>query len=655
MNSGFIILGLNPFFRKLVTDMARWSINDSAKIYNLNNWGADFFSINKKGNICAHPSPNSKYSIELRSLVDDLIKRKIKPPILLRFMNILEGRISSINRVFKNAIQENNYPAKYQTFYPIKVNQQRQVVEAITSFGKKYGIGLEIGSKPELVAAISLSTGNSLPIICNGYKDNEFIETVLYATRIGYDITIIVEKLFELEKVIELSQQTGITPKLGIRVKLSSKGTGKWATSGGEDAKFGLRISEIITAIDMLKENGLIDTIKLLHFHIGSQITKIDKFKNALIEGTRIYVEMKKMGVNLEYLDIGGGLGVDYDGSKSSYFSSVNYSVEEYANDVIYQIKNICDAANVACPNIISESGRAIVAHYSVLIANILNTNSQDRMPDFEPLLLQPEKLSPTVIKLVDIYKSIDRYSLREDYHDTIQLIQEAVSLFNLGYLNLNDRAVAEWLCAKIMRKINSIVERIKPIPEELQNFQIILRQTYFANFSIFQSVPDSWAIDQLFPIVPLQRLDEKPDVIASIADITCDSDGEITSFVGENGRAKFLPLHKIQNNENYFIGFFMIGAYQEILGDMHNLFGDTNAVHITFNKKTNYKIDAVINGDAVWESLKYVQYNGNEILQQVRDNLEKGVALRKISIEESSHFMELLDKTLQSYTYLGE
>ena len=635
--------------------MAHWSINDSAKIYNLNNWGADFFSINNKGNICAHPSPNSKYSIELKSLVDDLIKRKIKPPILLRFMNILEGRISSINRVFKNAIQENNYPAKYQTFYPIKVNQQRQVVEAITSFGKKYGIGLEIGSKPELVAAISLSSGNNIPIICNGYKDNEFIETILFATRIGYDITIIVEKLFELEKVIELSRQTGIVPKLGIRVKLSSKGTGKWATSGGEDAKFGLRISEIITTIDLLKKNGLLDTLKLLHFHIGSQITKIDKFKNALTEGTRIYVEMKKMGVNLEYLDIGGGLGVDYDGSKSSNFSSVNYTIEEYANDVVYQIKNICDASGIGCPNIISESGRAIVAHYSVLVTNILDTNTQERMPDFEPLLLQPDKLSPTVKKLVDIYRSIDRYSLLEDYHDTIQFIQEAVSLFNLGYLNLNDRALAEWLCAMIMRKINSIVEILKPIPVELQNFQINLRQTYFANFSIFQSLPDSWAIDQLFPIVPLQRLQEKPDVIASLADLTCDADGVITSFVGESGRTKFLPLHTIQSSEIYFIGFFMIGAYQEILGDMHNLFGDMNAVHITFNKKTNYRIDTVINGDTVLESLKYVQYNGAEILQHVRDNLEKGVALKKISIEDSSHFIELLDKTLHSYTYLEE
>lgn len=635
--------------------MERWSINESAKIYNLDNWGADLFSINKKGNICVHPSPNSKHSIDLRGLVDDLIKRKIKPPILLRFMNILEGRIASINRVFKNAIQENNYPAKYQTFYPIKVNQQRQVVEAIANFGKKYNIGLEVGSKPELVAGISLSTGSGLPIICNGYKDNEYIETVLYATKIGYDITIVVEKMFELEKVIELSQKTGIKPKLGIRVKLSSKGTGKWATSGGEDAKFGLRISELIAAIEMLKKHGLMDSVRLLHFHIGSQITKIDKVKNALIEGTRIYVEMKKLGVNLEYLDIGGGLGVDYDGSKSSYFSSVNYSLEEYANDVIYQIKNICENAGIDCPNIISESGRAIAAHYSVLVTNILNTNTQNQMPDFESMLDQPEKLSPTVKKLVDIHKSIDRHSLREDYHDTIQLIQEAVSLFNLGYLNLNERAIAEWICAKIIRKINGIVEKIKPIPDELQNFQLSLRQTYFANFSLFQSIPDSWAIDQLFPIVPIQRLHQKPDAIASIADITCDSDGEITSFVGENGRTKFLPLHKIRSDEDYFIGFFLIGAYQEILGDMHNLFGDTNAVHITFNKKTNYKIDTVINGDAISESLKYVQYNGNEILKNVRDNLEKGVALRKISIEESSHFLELLDKTLQAYTYLGE
>lgn len=635
--------------------MERWSINESAKIYNINNWGDDLFSINKKGNICVHPSPNSKHSIDLRALVDDLIKRKIKPPILLRFMNILEGRIASINRAFRNAIQDNDYPATYQTFYPVKVNQQRQVVEAITKFGKKYQIGLEVGSKPELVAAISLSTGNGLPIICNGYKDTEFIETVLYATRIGYDITIVVEKLFELEKIIELSEKTGIIPKLGIRVKLSSRGTGKWATSGGEDAKFGLRISELISAIEILKRHELLESINLLHFHIGSQITKIDKIKNALIEGTRIYVEMKRLGVNLRYLDIGGGLGVDYDGSKSSYFSSVNYSVEEYANDVIYQIKNICDEAGVDCPNIISESGRATVAHYSVLVTNVLDTNTRNLMPDFESILDNPEKLSPTVKKLVDILKSIDRHSLREDYHDTIQLIQEAVSLFNLGYLNLNERAIAEWICARIIRKINGIVERMKSIPDELQNFQLSLRQTYFANFSLFQSVPDSWAIDQLFPIVPIQRLNQRPDVIASIADITCDSDGEITSFVGENGRTKYLPIHKIRTGEEYFIGFFLIGAYQEILGDMHNLFGDTNAVHITFNKKTNYKIDTVISGDATWESLKYVQYEGSKIVKNVRDNLEKGVASRKISIEESSHFLELLDRALQGYTYLGE
>ncbi|GAB7026842.1 arginine decarboxylase [Geotalea toluenoxydans] len=635
--------------------MERWNINDSSKIYNLDNWGADLFSINKKGNVCVHPSPSSKSSIDLRVLVDDLIKRKIKPPILLRFMDVLQGRIASINRAFRSAITENDYPAKYQTFFPIKVNQQRQVVEAIASYGKRYNIGLEVGSKPELVAGIGISSGNNLPIICNGYKDSEYIETVLYATAIGYDITLVIEKLFELEKVIELVKKTGIQPRLGIRVKLSSKGTGKWATSGGEDAKFGLRMSEIIAAIDLLEENGLLDRVKLIHFHIGSQITKIDKIKTALIEGARVYTELRKMGMGIEFVDIGGGLGVDYDGSKSSYFSSVNYSVEEYANDVIYQIKNICDDAGVECPNIISESGRATVAHYSVLVTNVLNTNTQRLTPDFEEELAAAEKLAPTVKKLVDIHKSIDRYSLREDYHDTVQLIQEAVSLFNLGYLTLNERAMAEWLYGKIIKKINSIVEKIKPIPEELQNFQLALRQTYFANFSLFQSIPDSWAIDQLFPIVPIQRLNQKPDVIASIADITCDSDGEITSFVGENGRTKFLPLHKIRKDEDYYIGFFLIGAYQEILGDMHNLFGDTNAVHITFNKKTGYMIDTVINGDACWESLKYVQYKGPEILKRVREHLEKGVAQRKVSIEESSHFIELLDRTLLGYTYLGE
>ena len=635
--------------------MEKWSINDSDKIYNLSNWGADLFSINKKGNVCVHPLANSKDSIDLRALIDDLIKRKIKPPILLRFMDILSGRIANINRAFKNAIAENDYPARYQTFYPIKVNQQRQVVEAIAHYGKRHNIGLEVGSKPELVIGLSFAAVNGIPIICNGYKDTEYIETVLYATKLGYNITIVVEKMFELEKIIDLAKKTGIRPRLGIRVKLSSKGTGKWATSGGEDAKFGLRTSEIIAAIDILREAELIDCVKLLHFHIGSQITKIDKIKTALIEGTRVYTEMKKLGVGIEFVDIGGGLGVDYDGSKSSYFSSVNYTVEEYANDVVYQIKNICDEAGVDCPNIISESGRATVAHYSVLVTNVLNTNTQHLTPDFEEELSNAEKLAPTVKKLADIYKSIDRYSLREDYHDTMQLIQEAVSLFNLGYLTLNERAMAEWLYAKILRKINGIVEKIKPIPEELQNFQLALRQTYFANFSLFQSIPDSWAIDQLFPIMPIQRLQQKPDVMASIADITCDSDGEITSFVGENGRAKFLPLHKIRKDEDYYIGFFLIGAYQEILGDLHNLFGDTNAVHITFNKKTGYMIDTVINGDATWESLKYVQYKGPELLKRVRDSLEKEVAQRKVSIEESSHFIELLDRTLLGYTYLGE
>ena len=635
--------------------MERWSIKNSEKLYNIDNWGDGFFSINRKGHLCVHPSPSSKYAIDLRTLVDDLIKRKIKPPILLRFMNVLKGRIDAINRAFSNAIEENDYPAGYQTFYPIKVNQQREVVEAIAEFGKKHQIGLEVGSKPELVAAIAIATGKNIPIICNGYKDKDFIETILYANRIGYDITIVVEKLFELEKIIELSSQLGIAPKLGIRVKLSSKGSGKWATSGGSDAKFGLKIPELLAAVELLKEHELLDQVKLLHFHIGSQITKIDKVKSALIEGARIYAEMYKLGVGLEYLDVGGGLGVDYDGSKSSYFSSVNYSVEEYASDVIYQIKTVCDAAQVPCPNIISESGRALVAHYSVLVTNILNTNTQNALPDYADALKDVSKLSPTVRRLHDIYTSLDKHSLREDSHDTLQLIQEAVSLFNLGYLNLHDRALAEWLCNQIFLEINQIVSRMREVPEDLQTFQMSLRQTYFANFSLFQSVPDSWAIDQVFPIMPLQRLSQKPDVMATIADITCDSDGEVSNFVGEGGRSKYLPLHKVQNDEDYYIGFFMIGAYQEILGDMHNLFGDTNAVHITFNKKTNYKIDTVIHGDATWESLKYVQYKGPEILKHVRDTLEKRVASRKVSFEETSHFIELLDKMLLSYTYLGE
>ena len=634
--------------------MGKWNISDSNNLYNIDGWGSGYFTINKRGNISVHESPWSKNSIDLRNLVDDLIRRKIKPPILLRFMNILEDRIFTINKAFIDAIEENNYSAGYQTFYPIKVNQQRQLVEAIAKYGKKYNIGLEVGSKPELIAALSVASTYNLPILCNGYKDSEYIETVFYATKIGYKITIIIEKLFELEEIIDLFKNTEIKPTLGFRVKLSSKGIGKWASSGGENAKFGLKISEIISAVELLKENNLLDKMKLLHFHIGSQITKIDKIKNALIEGTRIYAELRRLGVKIEFMDIGGGLGVDYNGSKSSFYSSTNYTIKEYASDVIFQIKNICSEAGVPCPNIISESGRALVAHYSALITNVLDTTSDltpNDLKKFEKYF--GDKFSSNVNKLFDILESMDKHSLREDYHDTIQLIQEALSLFNLGYLNLHERAATEIIFNKIIMKINNILNKINIVPEELQDFKTNLRETCFANFSLFQSLPDSWAIDQLFPIIPIQRLNEKPENICSIADITCDSDGEITQFVGADGKSDYVPLHEINKKENYFIGFFLIGAYQEILGDMHNLFGDTNAVHITFQKKSDYKIETVLVGNTISESLKYVQYNGSEILKNIREYLEKSVSQKKISIEESINFLELFEKNLKTYTYL--
>ncbi|HOL48229.1 MAG TPA: biosynthetic arginine decarboxylase [bacterium] len=635
--------------------MANWTIEDSKKLYNIDKWGSGYFNINKKGHISVYPYANSKNSIDLKLLIDDLIKRKINPPILLRFMNILEDRIIKINKAFRAAIEENSYKANYQTFYPIKVNQQKEVVDAIAKYGKKYNIGLEVGSKPELIAALYIAVDKNIPIICNGYKDKEFIETILFSSKIGFDITIIVEKLFELDIIINLCKKFGIKPKLGIRVKLSSKGTGRWSSSGGVDAKFGLRIKEIITAIDILKKNDLINSLQLLHYHIGSQITKIDKIKNAIIEATRIYVEMKKMGVNLKYLNIGGGLGVDYSGLKSSHFSSVNYTIEEYANDIIFQIKSICDETKTDYPNIISESGRATVAHYSVLITNILNTNGSINSNDDDEIEININKFSPTLKKLYDIYESIDKYSLREDFHDTIQLITEVNSLFNLGYLTLKERATAETLYNKIIKKIENLLEKIEDIPEELRDFKVNLRETYFANFSIFQSLPDSWAIDQLFPISPIQRLNEKPEYIASIADITCDSDGEITQFVVNESIKNYLPVHKINENENYYIGFFLIGAYQEILGDLHNLFGDTNAVHITFNKKTGYNIVNIILGDAIGKTLNYVQYNQYDILKNIRENLEKNVQKQKITIEESTHFYELIEQNLKTYTYLTE
>lgn len=635
--------------------MPRWSRKDSLSLYNVEGWSNGYFSINQKGNVVVRPAVNIQTGIDLKNLIDDLKKRKIKPPILLRFMNILENRIFNLIKSFQNAIDENNYPGSYQIFYPIKVNQQRQVVEAIAKYGKKYNTGIEVGSKPEMTAALSVTASQkNTPIICNGYKDYDLLEIILFAKKIGHNITIVIEKVFELENIIKLYKKYKIKPQLGIRVKLSSKGSGKWASSGGNDAKFGLNMSEILPAIDLLKQNDLVDCLELLHFHIGSQVTKVEKIKNALNEGTRLYVALRKMNINIKYIDIGGGLGIDYDGSNTSSNSSLNYTLDEYASNVIFQIKSICEETNTICPNIISESGRALAAHYSVLITNLLHTDSKYDTSFFNKKIELDEKSPPTIKKLYDIYLSMDKHSLIEDYHDNEQLYNEAISLFNLGYLNLFYRAQAEILYNKIIKKIYSFLEKQRNISDELEQFKLKLKKTVFLNFSIFQSIPDAWAIKQLFPIMPIQRLNEKPNLICSIADVTCDSDGEISHFVGAEGEEQFLPLHNVSEKEDYYIGFFLTGAYQEILGDMHNLFGDPNAVHIRFHKKSGYKIETVIPAETISETLKYVQYNGQEILKCVRDNLEPSVSSGKISIEESRHYLDLYEKSLNSFTYLS-
>ena len=629
--------------------MRKWRIEDSAELYNINGWGLKYFSINDKGHVAVTPREGSA-SVDLKELMDELQVRDVTSPVLLRFPVIPDNRIEKISKCFQQAADAYGYTAKNFIIYPIKVNQMRQVVEEIVSHGKKFNIGLEAGSKPELHAVLAINTDENSLIICNGYKDENYVELALLAQKMGRRIFLVVEKLNELRLIADISKRLKIRPNIGIRIKLASSGSGKWEESGGDGSKFGLNSSELLEALDFLEKAKMTDCLKLIHFHIGSQITKIRRIKNALKEASQFYVQLQNMGFHVEFVDIGGGLGVDYDGTRSSSSeSSMNYSIQEYVNDSVSALVDACAKNNLPQPNIITESGRSLTAHHSVLVFEVLETTSLPIWDEKEELGENPHEL---VDELYKIWDNMNQPRLLESWNDALQIREEALDLFGLGLLDLRTRAQIEQLFWSVAREVNEIASDMKHAPEELRKISKLLPDKYFCNFSLFQSLPDSWSIDQLFPIMPISRLDERPDRTATIQDITCDSDGKINNFISSHGANSHLAVHALNNKEPYYIGVFLVGAYQEILGDMHNLFGDTNAVHVSVYKD-RYEIDQVIDGETVAEVLDYVQFSPKKLVRSVETWVTSSMKAGIITPEEGREFLSNYRSGLYGYTYL--
>lgn len=630
--------------------MKKWTTEDAKELYNINGWGTSYFGINDKGDIYVTPCKDNT-QIDLRDVMDELALRDVTPPVLLRFPDILDNRIEKTSSCFKKATEEYGYKGENFIIYPIKVNQMQPVVEEVISHGRKFNLGLEAGSKPELHAVIAVQCQSDSLIICNGYKDQSYIELALLAQKMGKRIFIVVEKLNELDTIARIAKKLDIRPNLGIRIKLASSGSGKWEESGGDASKFGLTSGELLDALEQLERKGMRDCLRLIHFHIGSQITKIRRIQAALREASQFYIQLHKMGYdNLDFVDCGGGLGVDYDGTRSpSSESSVNYSIQEYVNDCIYTFVEAANKNGLPHPNLITESGRSLAAHHSVLVIDVLETASLPEMPEE----YEPDEDSHQLVKdLYEIWDNLSPRTMLEDWHDAEQIREEALELFSHGILDLKNRAEIEKMFWSVCHEINALAKHLKHMPEELMNLDKLLADKYFCNFSLFQSLPDAWAIDQLFPITPLQRLDERPTRSATIQDITCDSDGKIANFVTNRPNSHILPVHSLRKNEPYYLGVFLVGAYQEILGDMHNLFGDTTAVHISVKDGT-YNIDQVFDGETVAEVLDYVQYNPRKLVRQLEVWVTKSVKEGKISLEEGKEFLSNYRSGLYGYTYL--
>jgi arginine decarboxylase len=627
----------------------RWTIEDSEALYRIQGWGEPYFSINAAGHVTVSPQGDRGGSLDLFDLVTALKQRNLPLPILIRFSDILEDRIERLNACFSKAIARYNYDGDYRGVFPVKCNQQRHLVEALVRYGKPHLFGLEAGSKPELMIALALLDTPGALLICNGYKDRDYIETAILGRRLGKTPIIVLEQMEEVEVAIAASHALGIEPILGVRAKLSAKGEGRWGISAGDRAKFGLTIPEIIQVVNRLKAENMLHCLQLVHYHIGSQISSIAVIKDAIREASQIYTELAKLGADMQYLDVGGGLGVDYDGSKTNFYASKNYNMQNYANDIVAEVKEACEENKIPVPTLISESGRAIASHQSVLVFDVLSTNEVSS----EPPAPVEEKEHLIIRNLFETYQSIRVENYQEMFHDACQFKEEAISLFNFGYLSLTERARAEQLYWACCHKILAIVRQQEYVPDDLEDLEKIMASIYYVNLSVFQSAPDSWAIDQLFPIMPIHRLDEEPTQRGTLADLTCDSDGKINQFIDLRDVKSVLELHPLKPNEPYYLGMFLGGAYQEIMGNLHNLFGDTNAVHIQLAQK-GYTIEHVVKGDTMTEVLGYVQYKSEDLVESIRRQTEAALRDRQISLQESQLLLQNYERSLSRYTYLA-
>jgi arginine decarboxylase len=641
-----------------LTDATRpWDIEAARNLYNIHRWGAKYYDINEAGHVVARPLQEAGVAVDLTDVIEEAKARGLKFPLLIRFQDILRHRVESINLAFRNSITEYKYQGRYRGVFPIKVNQLREVVEEILDAGKPYEFGLEVGSKPELFAGLAMQNQIGSLIICNGYKDAEFVKTAMLGIKLGKTIIMVVEKLEELRQIISISKQFGVEPLIGIRARLLSKGTGRWADSGGENAKFGLSTAEILEAMEMLKTENLGHCFKLLHFHIGSQVSDIVTVKKAVQEAGRLYAKLYKMGFAITYLDVGGGLGVDYDGSRSAFDSSTNYTLQEYTNDVVDYIADICNTENVPHPDIVSESGRAIVAHHSVLIVEVFGAIEKIRPGEF---LKYGDHEHALVKEFLDIQKNLAKLNKLEAYHDALERREDAQHMFTLGVLDLPDKAKIEDLYWQISR---AVVEHYKGhayVPEEIRKLEDSLSDQYLCNFSVFQSLLDHWALDQLFPIMPISRLNERPTREATLVDITCDSDGQVSKFIDLRDVRDTLPLHKLNSGGNgqaepYYLGFFLMGAYQDIMGDLHNLFGRVNEVHVFLepDEPAGYYIEEIIEGMTIVQSLASVQYDENELKRQMKAQVDEAIKSDRMKPSEAMRLLDDYERGLKAYTYL--
>ena len=632
----------------------KWTIEDSTKTYGVNIWGGDFFTLNSKGHIEITPQGAQGPHLDIYKIITELGTQNIRLPVLIRFPDIIHSQMNTLVTCFNQAIQEYGYKGQYQGVFPIKVNQQSYVIKDIIKSGSNYNFGLEVGSKPELLIALALLDDSNRIIICNGFKDAEYIQTALLSLKAGMQIFIVVERLEELNIILKVSQSLKVTPKIGFRIKLNTRGNGKWTDSSGFKSKFGLTASEIVQGIEILKKHSGLENLKLLHFHIGSQVPAIHPIKSAIREAARIMTEMYDLGVQVEYMDVGGGLGVDYDGSGKSD-SSTNYSTQEYVNDIVYHLQSICDEKKSPHPHIISESGRFLVAHSSLLVFNVMDANLIEKNINSE---FQIHSNTHAFVKdLYDIYKGLKKNPFSESFNDLMEKKKDIHQLFIYGVLNLKEAALAENIYCVAASHLKRLTEGQEDYEEIFQALTDELSDIYFSNFSVFQSLPDSWALGHLFPIMPIHRLNEKPERRASLADLTCDSDGKIAHFMNYHSwkNEKYLMVHQLKKGNPYYMAAFLTGAYQEILGDMHNLFGDTDAIHVSISKNGNYSIDHHVEGDSIYDILKYVGYHKRDLLEKIHHKTEAAVLNGNLSREEAGWLLKNYSQALASYTYLSE